>query len=602
MEICQLVSISTFLFISGLRLGYSQSVTTGPSNTEYVSQSQSATFNCSVSWSNDPTDPVVWGKYEDGGWTHLAQFFSTGSVKWVREYETKYTIQLDPPFTVSELTVLSATLSEDGIYDCYPYSVGVPTMPHGKLVVLDEIDTVSFVNVTSDAVLKVNASQEYQVICEGISGNPPAELKWTIGDNDVTAYSSNTTSQHRDVHLFDSRSILRYTFSVSDDNLQLTCTTFQNEDLAEKSVSVRLNVVEFRVATTVVGPSNTEYTNVSDSVSFSCNVDWGSDMTDSVVWAKRVDDKWLQICQFDRSGATKWVTEYRSSYEVTISGSSNDTTSVLEVVSATLDEDAEYDCYPYSLGEPPSPHARLVVLDQIDSIVIDGYTAGATITVNASQSYQLTCEGAAGNPQAELSWFLGDVDVTDFSTNTTTQNAENAGLYDSQSVLEYVFNSSDDSQILKCQSFQHSALRSNSTEISLNVLYKPVIHDIVILSWKDDNSVTLECIASANPDDVTYGWSGEGGRSGGNSRTWLVKDDDRNSEITVTCNASNEMGEFSLTRTLKDPHPPACDRQCIVGVIVGLVLTGIMFLLFIFWSCTHSRRKKAEKVPTNEEC
>ncbi|XP_070547670.1 kin of IRRE-like protein 1 [Ptychodera flava] len=168
-----------------------------------------------------------------------------------------------------------------------------------------------------------------------------------------------------------------------------------------------------------------------------------------------------------------------------------------------------------------------------------------------------TCTATSGNPPADLLWTIGDKDITHFSENTTTETGDDTRLHNTESRLMYAFNASDDQQYLKCESFQHDSLTSRSSLVLMNVQHVPVIQAIVVDSW-EGNTVVVECLATANPDDVIYSWESDHGQTGntGTSNKWELIDDDDDDEVTVTCNARNSIDSTSLTEIVKKPYIP----------------------------------------------
>ncbi|XP_070547608.1 cell adhesion molecule 3-like [Ptychodera flava] len=308
-------------------------------------------------------------------------------------------------------------------------------------------------------------------------------------------------------------------------------------------------------STTVIGPTETLYVNAGESASFNCVVTWDtSPGIHSILWGRSLDDgsNWNNIAAcFNVDESCLFVDGLQSVYSIERSGQANHVFK-LSVTSATLNEDAHYDCWPFVDGRPTAPHARLYVLNQVTSTTIN--EPEDPKTVESGTPVIITCTTTSGNPPADLLWTIGDNDITHFSDKTATETGDDTRLYDTESNLMYAFNASDDQQYLKCQSFQHEILTARSSEILMNVEHAPLIHAIGVESW-EGNTVTVECLASANPDDITYVWESDDGQTGntGNSNKWELADEDGDDEVSVTCNASNVKGETLLTEIVKKP-------------------------------------------------
>ncbi|XP_070547602.1 irregular chiasm C-roughest protein-like [Ptychodera flava] len=316
-------------------------------------------------------------------------------------------------------------------------------------------------------------------------------------------------------------------------------------------VTLLFAVLHSYAQTTVVGPSNTVYVHPGESASFNCTLTWDtSPGIDFIVWGRSRDDSvgWstIAVC-YNVDGSCTFVLGFESVYSVESDGQTNDSFK-LTVDSATLDEDAHYDCWPFTADGPTAPQARLYVLYQVTSVAIN--ESDVPKDVEAGSAEIISCTTTSGNPPADLLWTIRGNDITHFSDNTTTETGNDTRLYDTESRLMYAFNASDDQQYLKCESFQHASLPPRSSQILMNVQHAPVIHAIGVKSW-EDNTATVECDASANPGEITYSWESDDGQTGGNSRTWTLTDEDGDDEVTVTCNASNTKGETSLTEVVK---------------------------------------------------
>ncbi|XP_070547625.1 fibroblast growth factor receptor-like [Ptychodera flava] len=359
--------------------------------------------------------------------------------------------------------------------------------------------------------------------------------------------------------------------------------------------------------TTVVGPSDTVYVNPLESASFNCSVtQWRTGSLPSIYFGRSRNDgsTWTNILQCYNEGTCNYAaSEFETVYTYETNAPDYNFFK-LTVTSATLDEDAHYDCYSFeesNPASPPSPHGRLYVLNQVTDVSISGYNNGDTRTVDAGTEVITTCTATSGNPPADLLWTIGDKDITHEIDNTTTETGKDTRLYNTESRLKYKSNASDDQQYLKCQSFQHDSLTPRSAQILMDVKHAPVIQAIVVDSW-EGNTVVVECLATANPDDVTYSWESDDGQTGGNSRTWTLTDEDGDDEVTVTCNASNVKGETSLTEVVKKTYTPTTPTKISTTAepATVTVLTMFITLVVLLWVRGH-RFSSLLQQKTNED-
>ncbi|XP_070547445.1 cell adhesion molecule 2-like [Ptychodera flava] len=310
--------------------------------------------------------------------------------------------------------------------------------------------------------------------------------------------------------------------------------------------------------TVVAGPTDTVYVNPGVSASFNCTVSWSTSGRPSIYWGRSRDDgaTWTNIAQCYDDGFCNYFDGAENEYSVETTNPYN--FFKLMVTSPSLSEDGHYDCWSGENPSPAAPHARLYVFSLVTSVTITGYSKGQTKTVTAGDPETFDCTATAGNPPADLIWTIGNNDITNSSEiRDISETGTDTRLYDTTGALLYRFNASDDKQYLKCQSFQHDSLTLVAWQILMDVLHAPVIQAVVVDSW-EGNTVVVECLATANPDDVTYSW--ESGDQTGNTDTsnkWELVDEDGDDEVTMTCNASNNEGVTSLTEMVKKPYIPS---------------------------------------------
>ncbi|XP_006820762.1 uncharacterized protein LOC102805393 [Saccoglossus kowalevskii] len=153
----------------------------------YVMPGEDATLDCTIYNLGDSTDHATW-VYEETS-TIVANIYPTGTGNASPGYgvDTSTSNRYD-------LIVYDITLDgSDGEYDCYFSLDNNPDGEVGKLVVLDNVDSVDIVDLYDDQKVDIIAGETTQFTCKASDGNPAAELTWTIGDTNITEYSTYTT-------------------------------------------------------------------------------------------------------------------------------------------------------------------------------------------------------------------------------------------------------------------------------------------------------------------------------------------------------------------------------------------------------------------------
>ncbi|XP_070547585.1 kin of IRRE-like protein 1 [Ptychodera flava] len=192
----------------------------------------------------------------------------------------------------------------------------------------------------------------------------------------------------------------------------------------------------------------------------------------------------------------------------------------------------------------------------VTSVTITGYSKGQTKTVTAGDPETFECVALSGNPPADLIWTIGNNDITNSSE------------------IRDISETGTDTRLCSCNP-GHSCR-----------------------SW-EGNTVVVECLATANPDDITYIWeSGDQTGDTGNSNKWTLIDEDGDDEVTVTCNASNNEGETSLTEVVKKPSAvvgtSGCDTGCIIGISVGCSVVVLLVVILVLWWWLRRRNDDKE--------
>ncbi|XP_070547348.1 cell adhesion molecule 2-like [Ptychodera flava] len=187
-------------------------------------------------------------------WTTIAQCYDDGVCTIFEEAEGRYTVEIADPYTFFKLIVTSPSLSEDGHYDCWRAETTTPTSPHARLYVLSLVTSVTITGYSNGQTKTVTAGEPETFDCTATAGNPPADLIWTIGNNDITNSSEirDISETGTDIRLYDTTGALLYRFNASDDKQYLKCQSFQHDSLTQVAWQILMDVSHAPVIQAIV--------------------------------------------------------------------------------------------------------------------------------------------------------------------------------------------------------------------------------------------------------------------------------------------------------------------------------------------------------------
>ncbi|GFQ64860.1 nephrin [Trichonephila clavata] len=170
---------------------------------------------------------------------------------------------------------------------------------------------------------------------------------------------------------------------------------------------------------------------------------------------------------------------------------------------------------------------------------------------------RLTCESSSSNPAANISWWKGkknEEQLTPISVSVSP-SSENGGFI-TKAIFSLEVTSDDDGSMCTCQVINEAIQQSVHDTIFLSVFYKPIftVSDSVTYEVKENDSKIINMSAKANPYKVTYKWK-KGDDVIEEGPVLNISYAERSMSGEYICMASNDIGEASVTVTLKILYP-----------------------------------------------
>ncbi|XP_055330955.1 peroxidasin homolog [Paramacrobiotus metropolitanus] len=160
-----------------------------------------------------------------------------------------YTSTGDPSNFDYSIRINGATVErDDGVWECQGLVSGgtvgsrkahvvVRQAPHDRPIMQQDAGTI---RNGDDLLLK--ADQNYTVTCEVHEANPPAKIKWTIGNKDVSDFAHTINQTGPNSKLYNTISTLTYQYQPRDNQAQLKCDTIHAALAGPLSTYAHLNV------------------------------------------------------------------------------------------------------------------------------------------------------------------------------------------------------------------------------------------------------------------------------------------------------------------------------------------------------------------------
>ncbi|XP_054284580.1 irregular chiasm C-roughest protein-like isoform X1 [Macrosteles quadrilineatus] len=278
---------------------------------------------------------------------------------------------------------------------------------------------------------------------------------------------------------------------------------------------------------------------------------------------------------FNKRGTCSWQKDnkpvgiYLKKYEWAGNQESGDCS--LWIRAATLEfDDGEWECqvtasdFTTQDALTSSP-VRLVVrvqpqrprIEHRSNVVLPGHN----VTVKSGDKATVKCLSKYGNPPAKLMWFLGEVDVTNMSSQSNSPEIDNPRTWVASSVLEISLDKDHHQRSLRCVAVHESyPAKSQSAEVRLDITYPPETR-LVGTPGSDVeegvDTVVLRCVTDANPP-ATITWRRSDRQEVVSAEESLqFRPVTRRDSGTYTCQASNKWGSSDpLTVQLDVKYAP----------------------------------------------
>ncbi|KAF2368749.1 CD80-like immunoglobulin C2-set [Trinorchestia longiramus] len=232
----------------------------------------------------------------------------------------------------------------------------------------------------------------------------------------------------------------------------------------------------------------------------------------------------------------------------------------LRISPVTLEDDAEFQCQVTGVGDVKgvrSQSAKLTVYVPPERPEI---IQGPVVTSTAGAGVQIECVSRGGKPAAEIQWLDGAGREFREGVQYTTDLLEDNHRQDAKSTLSFVATKEHHNAILTCTASNPAINQPLSTQVRLEVSYPPevtITHSS--FGYKEGDTATLNCQASANPAVLTFRWYRRDQLvSNDNSTQLVIENVSRENNIEdITCEASNEVGSSRKITRLSVHYGPS---------------------------------------------
>ncbi|XP_071957839.1 kin of IRRE-like protein 1 [Antedon mediterranea] len=234
----------------------------------------------------------------------------------------------------------------------------------------------------------------------------------------------------------------------------------------------------------------------------------------------------------------------------------------LQIEDVVLADDGHYECQVLAgtQGETTlrsSPLAKLTVIRPPISVSVDN---SPTLSAVEGKAISLTCRGLQGNPPAQITWYRDEQVVGGAAAYSTEVSPNDASgkLHDAKSVLTITPTLNDDAAIYVCHVINDALNEPYKAIIDLDVQYAPVVsieisHEII----KENMLVTFNCVATGNPNAMSYAWYRNDVIMSGATEAQLERTMSKNDNgVTFKCVAMNAVDSREATVTLNVHFAP----------------------------------------------
>ena len=100
-------------------------------------------------------------------------------------------------------------------------------------------------NVEDGGEITLKVGKVETVTCESRKSNPPPQLKWILGDKELSSHTQKNETEPSYTKQWRSYSVLHHKFTVNDSGKTLTCQAYHPgyTDENPKEISTSLNIL-----------------------------------------------------------------------------------------------------------------------------------------------------------------------------------------------------------------------------------------------------------------------------------------------------------------------------------------------------------------------
>ncbi|KAG1670502.1 Irregular chiasm C-roughest protein [Nymphon striatum] len=208
-----------------------------------------------------------------------------------------------------------------------------------------------------------------------------------------------------------------------------------------------------------------------------------------------------------------------------------------------------------------SRKAKLVVFVPPQPPVIE---EGSFLKTTSGAKEELTCVSDGGKPAAELYWLDGQGFEIKEGIQHIKSVREDGKTYNSKLKLTFIPSRVHHGTTLTCRSENPALKRSMLAKIHVEVRFPPNVRLIVksgrIREFQD---VGFQCLATANPKEVTYKWYKNGVPIIGDYTTEyiLTSVSRKDNKVTVSCEVTNSIGSTTSMHVLDVHFRPIIQKK-----------------------------------------
>lgn len=336
----------------------------------------------------------------------------------------------------------------------------------------------------SPDLITVNASEKINLTCITGPCNPEATIRWFKRGIDITSKSNIETKSASGLNsFFRTTSILQYTGEKEDNHAGVYCEAMNQIGPGVKSAVYTLNV-KFPPPSPpqiTASPSGFQYDN-GTNVILTCQQIGGNPLS-TLSWNCKSSE--MSSKNMTNSSTAVSVLEFT----IDISYNKQKCTCTANHILSQQSKASEY----------------LIVFLAVTKVTLNE----SQKSVNVNEHMNLTCVSSFCNPQANVTWYKGEVEINSDKIYSFTR--ESNGLYETTSTLQYTGVVEDNAKPVYCKASNFRNKLVNSAEFELDVRYPPS-GDLSISSsshsfvYTTGDSVNLTCTVSGGNPIANLSW------------------------------------------------------------------------------------------------